>query len=78
MPPPVIFIFGHGCVGRAFGHMMAAAEWSARGTTRQPENFTVEIGAGWDLTRFVTKKTPRTARALDGVSAILSTSASVT
>ena len=56
MPPPVIFICGHGYAGRAFSHMMAAAEWSARGTTRQPENFTAESCAGWDLTRFVTKK----------------------
>ena len=56
MQPPVIFIFGHGCVGRAFGHMMAAAEWSARGTTRQPENFTAERGAGWDLIPFRDRK----------------------
>ena len=56
MPPPVIFICGHGDAGRAFSHMMAAAEWSARGTNRQPEHFTAESGAGWNLTHFVTKK----------------------
>ena len=56
MPPPVIFIFGLGSVGRAFGQMMAAAGWLVRGTTRQPENFTAERAAGWDLIPFRDRK----------------------
>lgn len=78
MAPPVIFIFGLGYVGRAFGHMMAAAGWSVRGTTRQPDNFTAERGAGWDIIPFRDQeKMPDPARALDGVSAILSTIAPI-
>ena len=78
MVSPVIFIFGLGYVGRAFGHMMAAAGWSVRGTTRHPENFTTESGAGWDIIPFRDQeKMPNTASALDGVSAILSTIAPV-
>ena len=46
MAPPVIFIFDLGYVGRAIGHMIAAAGWSVRGTTRQPENFNAERGTG--------------------------------
>ena len=52
MAPPVIFIFDLGYVGRAFGHMMAAAGWSVRGITRQPENFTAERGAEWSIIPF--------------------------
>ena len=78
MAPPVIFIFGLGYVGRAFGHMMAAAGWLVRGTTRQPDNFTAERGAGWDIIPFRDQeKMPDPARALDGVSAILSTIAPI-
>ena len=78
MAPPVIFIFGLGYVGRAFGHMMAAAGWSVRGTTRHPENFTAERGAGWDIIPFRDQqKMPDPARALDGVAAIVSTIAPV-
>ena len=74
MAPSVIFIFGLGYVGRAFDHMMAAAGWSVRGTTRHPENFTTESGAEWDIIPFRDQeKMPNTASALDGVSAILST-----
>ena len=47
MAAPVVFIFGLGFVGRALGHMMAAAGWSVRGTTRQPEKFAAEAAAGW-------------------------------
>ena len=78
MAPPVIFIFGLGYVELAFGHMRAAAGWSVRGTTRQPKNFTVERGAGWDLIPFRDQKMSDPARALGGVSAISSTSAPVT
>ena len=56
MPPSVIFIFGLGYVGRAFGQMMAAAGWSVRGTFRKPENFNAERGAGLDLIPFCDQK----------------------
>ena len=71
---PVVFIFGLGFVGRALGHMMAAAGWSIRGTTRQPEKFAAEAAAGWEIIGFSDQqKMPVPARAVDGVSAILST-----
>ena len=78
MAPPVIFIFGIGYVRRAFGPMMTTAGWSVRGTTRQPENFTAERGARCDIIPFRDQKNaPDSTRALDGVSAILSTIAPV-
>jgi len=74
MAKPVVFIFGLGYVGRALGHMMASAGWSVRGTTRQPEKFAAEAAAGWDIIGFSDKqKMPDPDRALDGVSALLST-----
>ena len=62
MVPPLIFIFDLGYVGRAFGHMMGAAGWSARGATRQPKNFTAERGAGWGLIPFRDQKKCRALR----------------
>ena len=56
MASPVIFIFGLGRVRHAFGHMIAAARWLVRYTTRHPDNFTAERRARWDITRLVTKK----------------------
>ena len=74
MAAPVVFIFGLGFVGRALGHMMAAAGWSIRGTTRQPEKFAAEAAAGWEIIGFSDQqKMPVPARSVDGVSAILST-----
>ena len=74
MATPVVFIFGLGFVGRALGHMMAAAGWSIRGTTRQPKKFAAEAAAGWEIIGFSDQqKMPVPARAVDGVSAILST-----
>ena len=52
MAAPVVFIFGLGFVGRALGHMMAAAGWSIRGTTRQPEKFAAEAAVGWEIIGF--------------------------
>ena len=52
MTPPVIFIFGIGYVGRAFGPIMTTAGWSVRGTTSKPENFTAERGARYDIIPF--------------------------
>ena len=76
MAPPVIFIFDLSYVGRAFGHMMAAAGLSVRDTTRQPENFNAERGAGLDLIPVsCPKRMPGPARPLGRASASLSTSA---
>ena len=52
MTPPVIFIFGLGCVERALGRMMTTAKLSVRGTNRQPENFVTEHGARWNIILF--------------------------
>lgn len=74
MAQPVVFIFGLGFVGRALGHLMSAAGWSIRGTTRQPEKFLAETAAKWEIIPFSDQqKMPVPARAVDGVAAIIST-----